>query len=85
MKICTNKPIVISDNGTVDGGEVYRVNISGPDTTQWVLHDLETASYYKFDLRACTRVGCGPAVSEESLTATSARKFLLQSYTQRLD
>ncbi|XP_058265899.1 cell adhesion molecule L1-like a isoform X1 [Hemibagrus wyckioides] len=60
-------------NGTVDVGEVYRVNISGPDTTQWVLHDLETASYYKFDLSACTHVGCGPAVSEESLTATSAR------------
>ncbi|XP_027000960.1 cell adhesion molecule L1-like a isoform X2 [Tachysurus fulvidraco] len=60
-------------NGTMDTGEVYRVNISGPETTQWVLHDLETASYYKFNLSACTLVGCGPAISEESSTATSAR------------
>ncbi|XP_060749849.1 cell adhesion molecule L1-like a [Tachysurus vachellii] len=60
-------------NGTMDTGEVYRVNISGPETTQWVLHDLETASYYKFNLSACTLVGCGPAISEESFTATSAR------------
>lgn len=71
----------ILDNGTMDTGEVYRVNISGPETTQWVLHDLETASYYKFNLSACTLLGCGPAISEESSTATSARTFPLHCYT----
>ncbi|MCI4387537.1 hypothetical protein PGIGA_G00075220 [Pangasianodon gigas] len=60
-------------NDTLDVGEAYRVNISGPDTTHWVLHDLETASYYQFYLSACTLVGCGPAISEGASTASGAR------------
>ncbi|XP_060793958.1 cell adhesion molecule L1-like a isoform X2 [Neoarius graeffei] len=59
-------------NDTLDVGEVYRVNISGQDTTQWVLHDLEAASGYKFYLSACTLVGCGPAISEGGSTVPVA-------------
>ncbi|KAI5612378.1 neural cell adhesion molecule L1-like protein precursor, partial [Silurus asotus] len=59
-------------NDTLDIGKVYRVNISGPDTTQLVLHDLESGSFYKFQLSACTHVGCGPAISEDGLIATLA-------------
>ncbi|XP_017343000.1 cell adhesion molecule L1-like a [Ictalurus punctatus] len=59
-------------NDTSDVGEVYRVNISGPDTTQWVLNDLDTASLYKFSLSACTLVGCGPAIIEEGVTISAA-------------
>lgn len=62
-------------NETLDVGEVYVVNISGPDTTQWVLHELEKDSQYRFSLSACTVVGCGPAISEEEFTATAASKY----------
>ncbi|XP_053339344.1 cell adhesion molecule L1-like a [Clarias gariepinus] len=59
-------------NDTLDAGELYRVNISGPDNTQLVLNDLETDGYYKFYLSACTLVGCGPAISEEGSTGSGA-------------
>uniref|UniRef100_A0A4W6FWP2 protein-tyrosine-phosphatase n=1 Tax=Lates calcarifer TaxID=8187 RepID=A0A4W6FWP2_LATCA len=39
-----------------------------PDTTKWILRDLEPVSKYKFYLRSCTTVGCGPVVSEECTT-----------------
>lgn len=55
-------------NETLDVDEANTVNISGRDTTQWVLHNLESNSLYKFYLSACTVVGCGPAISEEGGT-----------------
>ncbi|KAK1801650.1 hypothetical protein P4O66_022294, partial [Electrophorus voltai] len=58
---------IINDTMNVDG--LYTVNIDGPDTTQWVLHDLTKDSQYKFSLSACTLAGCGPAVSEDGGTA----------------
>uniref|UniRef100_A0A4W4F146 Neural cell adhesion molecule L1-like protein n=1 Tax=Electrophorus electricus TaxID=8005 RepID=A0A4W4F146_ELEEL len=58
---------IINNTMNVDG--LYTVNIDGPDTTQWVLHDLTKDSQYKFSLSACTLAGCGPAVSEDGGTA----------------
>ncbi|XP_061075628.1 neural cell adhesion molecule L1-like protein isoform X2 [Conger conger] len=55
-------------NGTEEVGQLQTVNISSPDTTKWVLQDLEPHSRYLFYLRSCTRVGCGPPVSEEGKT-----------------
>uniref|UniRef100_A0A8B9KU09 Neural cell adhesion molecule L1-like protein n=1 Tax=Astyanax mexicanus TaxID=7994 RepID=A0A8B9KU09_ASTMX len=55
-------------NETLDVDEANTVNISGRDTTHWVLHNLESNSQYKFYLSACTVVGCGPAISEEGGT-----------------
>ncbi|XP_031422815.1 cell adhesion molecule L1-like a isoform X7 [Clupea harengus] len=60
-------------NDTQHLGELRSVNVSSPDITQWVLVDLERFSAYKFYLSACTKVGCGPAISEEGGTATEAR------------
>ncbi|XP_035244740.1 neural cell adhesion molecule L1-like protein isoform X4 [Anguilla anguilla] len=57
-------------NDTEEVGELQTVNISSPDTTKWVLQDLEPHSLYKFYLRSCTRVGCGSPVSEEGSTVT---------------
>ncbi|KAG9353312.1 hypothetical protein JZ751_017889 [Albula glossodonta] len=42
-------------NDTEEVGELQTVNISSPDTTTWVLPDLEALSRYKFYLRSCTR------------------------------
>uniref|UniRef100_A0A4W6FWS7 protein-tyrosine-phosphatase n=1 Tax=Lates calcarifer TaxID=8187 RepID=A0A4W6FWS7_LATCA len=53
-------------NDTEDVGPLQTVDISNPDTTKWILRDLEPVSKYKFYLRSCTTVGCGPVVSEES-------------------
>ncbi|ROL40963.1 Neural cell adhesion molecule L1-like protein [Anabarilius grahami] len=53
-------------------GELNSVNITAPDTTHWVLHDLREENSYKFDLRACTQVGCGSAISEEGSTIPEA-------------
>ncbi|KAL2104146.1 hypothetical protein ACEWY4_001014 [Coilia grayii] len=63
-------------NDTQHLGELSAVNISSPDITHWVLGDLERDSAYKFYLRACTQVGCGPAISEEASTVT-------QSYAEK--
>ncbi|XP_059396389.1 neural cell adhesion molecule L1-like protein [Carassius carassius] len=49
-------------------GELKSVNINAPDTTQWVLRDLQDDNWYKFYLSACTQVGCGSAISEEGGT-----------------
>ncbi|XP_056093650.1 cell adhesion molecule L1-like a isoform X1 [Rhinichthys klamathensis goyatoka] len=53
-------------------GKLISVNISAPDTTDWVLHDLQEDNWYKFYLRACTQVGCGSAISEEGSTVPEA-------------
>ncbi|XP_069570759.1 neural cell adhesion molecule L1-like protein isoform X4 [Brachyistius frenatus] len=55
-------------NETEEMGPLQTVDISNPDTTKWILRDLEPVSKYKFYLRSCTMVGCGPVVSEESTT-----------------
>ncbi|XP_070759627.1 neural cell adhesion molecule L1-like protein isoform X2 [Enoplosus armatus] len=55
-------------NDTEDVGPLQTVDISNPDTTQWILRDLEPVSKYKLYLRSCTTVGCGPVVSEECTT-----------------
>uniref|UniRef100_A0A8C9S0S4 Neural cell adhesion molecule L1-like protein n=1 Tax=Scleropages formosus TaxID=113540 RepID=A0A8C9S0S4_SCLFO len=60
-------------NDTNDVGSLQSVNITSPDTNKWVLQDLELLSRYKFYLRACSRVGCGPPISEESATVPEAR------------
>ncbi|XP_022520142.2 cell adhesion molecule L1-like a isoform X4 [Astyanax mexicanus] len=62
-------------NETLDVDEANTVNISGRDTTQWVLHNLESNSQYKFYLSACTVVGCGPAISEEGGTERFEQPF----------
>uniref|UniRef100_A0A671LIL9 Neural cell adhesion molecule L1-like protein n=1 Tax=Sinocyclocheilus anshuiensis TaxID=1608454 RepID=A0A671LIL9_9TELE len=55
-------------------GELKSVNINAPDTTQWVLRDLQDDNWYKFYLSACTQVGCGSAISEEGGTISEACK-----------
>ncbi|XP_053171049.1 neural cell adhesion molecule L1-like protein [Scomber japonicus] len=55
-------------NDTEEVGPVQTVDISNPDTTKWILRDLEPLSKYKLYLRSCTTVGCGPVVSEECTT-----------------
>uniref|UniRef100_A0A673J9X6 Neural cell adhesion molecule L1-like protein n=1 Tax=Sinocyclocheilus rhinocerous TaxID=307959 RepID=A0A673J9X6_9TELE len=57
-------------------GELKSVNINAPDTTQWVLRDLQDDNWYKFYLSACTQVGCGSAISEEGGTVSEASSFL---------
>ncbi|XP_036386430.1 neural cell adhesion molecule L1-like protein isoform X2 [Megalops cyprinoides] len=59
-------------NDTADVGEMHTVNITSPNTSRWVLESLEPLSRYKFYLRSCTRVGCGPPVSEEGSTVLEA-------------
>nr|XP_049611367.1 neural cell adhesion molecule L1-like protein isoform X7 [Syngnathus scovelli] len=49
------------------------INITGPDTTHWQLEGLEEGSLYRFHLSACTRVGCGPPLAQESSIVTPAR------------
>lgn len=60
-------------NDTEEVGPLQTVDISNPDTTQWILRDLEPVSKYKFYLRSCTTVGCGPVVSEECTTTLETR------------
>ncbi|XP_037346451.2 neural cell adhesion molecule L1-like protein isoform X2 [Pungitius pungitius] len=55
-------------NDTEEAGALQTVDISNPDTTTWVLRDLEPLSKYKLYLRSCTAVGCGPVSSEEGTT-----------------
>lgn len=62
-------------NDTEEVGPLQTVDISNPDTTKWILRDLEPLSKYKFYLRSCTTVGCGPVVSEESTTTLEASKW----------
>ncbi|XP_078139666.1 neural cell adhesion molecule L1-like protein [Centroberyx gerrardi] len=60
-------------NDTEEVGNLQTVDISNPDTTQWILRDLEAVSKYKLYLRSCTTMGCGPVVSEECTTTPEAR------------
>nr|XP_043880085.1 neural cell adhesion molecule L1-like protein isoform X2 [Solea senegalensis] len=55
-------------NDTEEVGPLQTVDISNPMTTKRILRDLEPLSKYKFYLRSCTTVGCGPVVSEECTT-----------------
>uniref|UniRef100_A0A8B9HDX9 Cell adhesion molecule L1-like b n=1 Tax=Astyanax mexicanus TaxID=7994 RepID=A0A8B9HDX9_ASTMX len=61
-------------NNTEEVGPLESVNITGADTTKWLLQDLEPVSRYRFYLQSCTRAGCGPAASEESTTVPEARQ-----------
>ncbi|TRY58156.1 hypothetical protein DNTS_014193 [Danionella cerebrum] len=53
-------------------GELTSVRITGADTTRWLLQGLKEQSLYMFYLSACTRVGCGPAITEEGGTDPQA-------------
>ncbi|XP_042263546.1 neural cell adhesion molecule L1-like protein isoform X2 [Thunnus maccoyii] len=64
-------------NDTEEVGPLQTVDISNPDTTKWILRDLEPVSKYKFYLRSCTTVGCGPVVSEECTTTLEGIPALL--------
>uniref|UniRef100_A0A672Z4L6 Cell adhesion molecule L1-like b n=1 Tax=Sphaeramia orbicularis TaxID=375764 RepID=A0A672Z4L6_9TELE len=55
---------------TLEVVDSQEMNITGADTTQWQLQSLEEHSLYRFDLSACTRVGCGPSRAQESYIAT---------------
>ncbi|XP_076739842.1 neural cell adhesion molecule L1-like protein isoform X12 [Maylandia zebra] len=55
-------------NDTEEVGPLQTVDISKPETTTWILRDLEPLSKYKFYLCSCTTVGCGPDVSNECTT-----------------
>ncbi|XP_032369390.1 neural cell adhesion molecule L1-like protein isoform X4 [Etheostoma spectabile] len=61
-------------NDTEEVGPLQTVDISNPNTTKWNLRDLEPVSKYKFYLRSCTTVGCGPVVSEECTTTLETSK-----------
>lgn len=56
-------------------GPLQTVDISNPDTTKWVMRDLEPMSKYKFYLRSCTTLGCGPVVSEECTTTLQTSEW----------
>ncbi|XP_037126244.1 neural cell adhesion molecule L1-like protein isoform X8 [Syngnathus acus] len=58
---------------TKEALDFREINITGPDTTHWQLEGLEEGSLYRFHLSACTRVGCGPPLAQESSTVTPAR------------
>lgn len=61
-------------NNTEELGPLMTLNIS-TDSNKQHLEDLEALSKYKFYLRCCTRVGCGPAVSEERTTVPEASEY----------
>ncbi|XP_051516489.1 neural cell adhesion molecule L1-like protein isoform X2 [Myxocyprinus asiaticus] len=61
-------------------GKLNSVNISTPETTQWVLLDLGEDNWYKFYLSACTEVGCGSAVSEEGGTVSEASMLNISTF-----
>ncbi|XP_035799866.2 neural cell adhesion molecule L1-like protein isoform X5 [Amphiprion ocellaris] len=63
-------------NDTEEVGPLQTIDISNPDTTKWILRDLEPVSKYKFYLRSCTTVGCGPVVSEECTTTLETTSIL---------
>uniref|UniRef100_A0A669AUT2 Neural cell adhesion molecule L1-like protein n=1 Tax=Oreochromis niloticus TaxID=8128 RepID=A0A669AUT2_ORENI len=60
-------------NDTEEVGPLQTVDISKPETTTWILRDLEPLSKYKFYLCSCTAVGCGPDVSDECTTTLETR------------
>uniref|UniRef100_A0A9J8C1J6 Neural cell adhesion molecule L1-like protein n=1 Tax=Cyprinus carpio carpio TaxID=630221 RepID=A0A9J8C1J6_CYPCA len=66
-------------NDTEELGSPTTLNISA-DSSKLHLQDLEAMSKYKFYLRCCTRVGCGPAVSEERTTVAEATSTDVASF-----
>uniref|UniRef100_A0A8C2Q717 Cell adhesion molecule L1-like b n=1 Tax=Cyprinus carpio TaxID=7962 RepID=A0A8C2Q717_CYPCA len=56
-------------NDTEEQGSLMSLNISA-DSNKLHLQYLEALSKYKFYLRCCTQMGCGPAVSEERTTCS---------------
>lgn len=62
-------------NDTEEVGPLQTVDISNPETTKWILRDLEPVSKYKFYLRSCTTVGCGPVVSDECTTTLETSEW----------
>ncbi|TRY69809.1 hypothetical protein DNTS_000588, partial [Danionella cerebrum] len=58
-------------NDTEELGPLTTLNISA-DSRKHQLEDLEALSKYKFYLQSCTRIGCGPAASEERTTIPEA-------------
>uniref|UniRef100_A0A673FZH5 Neural cell adhesion molecule L1-like protein n=1 Tax=Sinocyclocheilus rhinocerous TaxID=307959 RepID=A0A673FZH5_9TELE len=69
-------------NDTEELGSLMTLNISA-DSNKLHLQDLEALSKYKFYLRCCTRVGCGPAVSEERTTVPEATSTDVASFNIR--
>ncbi|XP_076739840.1 neural cell adhesion molecule L1-like protein isoform X10 [Maylandia zebra] len=63
-------------NDTEEVGPLQTVDISKPETTTWILRDLEPLSKYKFYLCSCTTVGCGPDVSNECTTTLETTSIL---------
>ncbi|XP_042078849.1 neural cell adhesion molecule L1-like protein isoform X3 [Haplochromis burtoni] len=63
-------------NDTEEVGPLQTVDISKPETTTWILRDLEPLSKYKFYLCSCTTVGCGPDVSDECTTTLETTSIL---------
>ncbi|XP_077054172.1 neural cell adhesion molecule L1-like protein isoform X2 [Siphateles boraxobius] len=66
-------------NDTEELGPLMTLNIS-TDSNKQHLQDLEALSKYKFYLRCCTRVGCGPAASEERTTVPEATSTDVASF-----
>uniref|UniRef100_A0A672NTP8 Cell adhesion molecule L1-like b n=1 Tax=Sinocyclocheilus grahami TaxID=75366 RepID=A0A672NTP8_SINGR len=69
-------------NDTEELGSLTTLNISA-DGSKLHLQDLEALSKYKFYLRCCTRVGCGPAASEERTTVPEATSTDVASFNIR--
>ncbi|XDV35446.1 hypothetical protein PO909_005392, partial [Leuciscus waleckii] len=69
-------------NDTEELGPLMTLNIS-TDSNKQHLQDLEALSKYKFYLRCCTRVGCGPAASEERTTVPEATSTDVASFNIR--
>ncbi|XP_068598340.1 neural cell adhesion molecule L1-like protein isoform X1 [Brachionichthys hirsutus] len=62
-------------NDTEEAEPLQPVDIN-PAATTWILRDLEPLTKYKFYLRSCTIVGCGPAVSDECTTTLQTTSTL---------
>ncbi|XP_059415887.1 neural cell adhesion molecule L1-like protein isoform X2 [Carassius carassius] len=69
-------------NDTEEPGSLTTLNITA-DSSKLHLQDLEALSKYKFYLRCCTRMGCGPAASEECTTVTEATSTDVASFNIR--
>uniref|UniRef100_A0A6Q2WUQ0 Cell adhesion molecule L1-like b n=1 Tax=Esox lucius TaxID=8010 RepID=A0A6Q2WUQ0_ESOLU len=65
---------------TLEVGNKQEVNISGADTTQWLVQGLEDIGGYMFYLSACTKEGCGPPRVEEGHTITEASEAAIQPW-----
>ncbi|MEE6501930.1 hypothetical protein FKM82_004357 [Ascaphus truei] len=70
-------------NDTDEIGALGDINITNPSTVSWRIPKLHASTKYKFYLRACTRAGCGRALSEEGLTVAQARLSAIFSVSSR--